>query len=145
MDSRDRDHRLLAAFLAGDLDPAAARRWDAHLLECEQCWRAVREDRTGRQAARRLRRGAPPEPAHRVPLALQLTAPRGAAGRPPRAPAPPRTAGRPGRSPCPPVPRAYRVWGWRGRRNWGSYACTALTAGPPSWWQRRSRRRNWPR
>ena len=41
MDSHD---RLLATFLAGDLDPAAAREWDEHLLECEQCWRAVRED-----------------------------------------------------------------------------------------------------
>ena len=47
MDSHD---RLLAAFLAGDLDPADAQRWDEHLLRCERCWRAVREDRAGRQA-----------------------------------------------------------------------------------------------
>src|SRR5260370_17135009 len=107
MDSRDRDHRLLAAFLAGELDPAAARRWDAHLLECEQCWRAVREDRTGRQAARLLRRGAPPELADRVAFAVELTAARAAGQRPARAPARPRRRARPGtrlRPPCPPPP-----------------------------------------
>jgi len=32
----DSHHRLLAAFLAGELNPAEARRWDQHLLECEQ-------------------------------------------------------------------------------------------------------------
>ncbi len=52
--------RLLAAFLAGDLDAAEVRRWDEHLLECERCWRAVREDRAGRQAAQVLRQPAPP-------------------------------------------------------------------------------------
>ncbi len=41
MDSPDRQHRLLAGFLAGELDEAGARRWDEHLLECEQCWQAV--------------------------------------------------------------------------------------------------------
>src|SRR5215470_11553709 len=45
MDSHDRHDRLLTAFLAGDLDPADARRWDEHLLECERCWRAGLEDR----------------------------------------------------------------------------------------------------
>src|SRR5260370_27283746 len=97
MDSRDRDHRLLAAFLAGELDPAAARRWDAHLLECEQCWRAVREDRTGRQAARLLRRPAPPELADRVAFAVERTAAGAAGQRPARAPAQPRRRARPGR------------------------------------------------
>src|SRR5260370_17785937 len=75
MDSRDRDHRLLGAFLAGELDPAAARRWDAHLLECEQCWQAVREDRAGRQAAQLLRRPAPPGLADRVAFAVAVAAP----------------------------------------------------------------------
>ena len=41
---------LLEAFLAGDMDPVGARRWDEHLLECERCWAAVREDRAGRHA-----------------------------------------------------------------------------------------------
>jgi len=84
MDSHD---RLLAAFMAGELDPAAARRWDEHLLACEQCWRAVREDRTGRQTAQMLRQPAPPGLADRVALAVEVAAAdRTAAQRP----APPR-------------------------------------------------------
>src|SRR5262252_5417957 len=66
--------RLLAAFLAGDLDPGEARRWDEHLLDCEQCLRAVREDRTGRQAAGLLRQPAPDGLADRVAFAVELAA-----------------------------------------------------------------------
>jgi len=71
MDSHD---RLLAGFLAGELDPAEARRWDEHLLECERCWRTVREDRAGRQAARVLRQPAPPGLADRVAFAVEVAA-----------------------------------------------------------------------
>jgi hypothetical protein len=71
MDGHD---RLLAAFLAGELNPADARRWDEHLLACERCWRAVREDRDGRQAARLLRQPAPPGLADRVAFAVELAA-----------------------------------------------------------------------
>jgi anti-sigma factor RsiW len=74
MDSHDRDHRLLAAFLAGELDPAEERRWDEHLLACERCWRAVREDREGRQAAQLLRQPAPPGLADRVAFAVEVAA-----------------------------------------------------------------------
>src|SRR5215469_18648292 len=74
MDSRDSHDRLLAAFLAGDLDPADARRWDHHLLECERCWRAVREDRAGRQAAQVLRQPAAPGLADRVTFAVEVAA-----------------------------------------------------------------------
>jgi hypothetical protein len=74
MDSHDRGHRLLAAFLAGELNPADAPRWDEHLLACEQCWRAVREDRAGRQAARLLRQPPPPGLADRVAFAVELAA-----------------------------------------------------------------------
>ena len=74
MDGRDRACRLLAGFLAGDLDPAEARRWDEHLLECEACWRAVREDRAGRQAAQVLRQPAPPGLADRVAFAVEMAA-----------------------------------------------------------------------
>jgi anti-sigma factor RsiW len=74
MDSHDQHHRLLAAFLAGDLDPAEARRWDEHLLECERCWRAVREDRVGRQAAQVLRQPAPSRLADQVVLAVEVAA-----------------------------------------------------------------------
>jgi hypothetical protein len=71
MDSHD---LLLAAFLAGDMDLAAARRWDEHLLECERCWRAVREDRAGRQAAELLRQPAPAGLSDRVRFAVELAA-----------------------------------------------------------------------
>src|SRR6266704_1290754 len=84
MDGRDRDRRLLAGFLAGELDPAAARRWDEHLLACEQCWRAVREDRAGRQAAQLLRQPAPPRLADRVAFAVEVAA-AGSTAAPPRA------------------------------------------------------------
>src|SRR5262249_35671005 len=81
--------RLLAAFLAGDLDLGEARRWDEHLLDCEQCWRAVREDRAGRQAAGLLRQPAPDGLADRVAFAVELAA----AGA--TSPAPPRRRARP--------------------------------------------------
>jgi hypothetical protein len=74
MDSHDRDHQLLAAFLAGDLDPLQARQWDEHLLACEACWQAVREDRQGRQAAQLLREPVPPGLADRVAFAVEVTA-----------------------------------------------------------------------
>ena len=82
MDSPDRQHRLLAGFLAGELDEAGARRWDEHLLECEQCWQAVREDRAGRQAAQLLRQPAPPGLADRVAFAVEVAAAGRAATRP---------------------------------------------------------------
>ena len=82
MDGHD---RLLGAFLAGDLDPADARRWDEHLLECERCWRAVREDRAGRQAAGLLRQPAPPRLADRVAFAVELAAAGARPGRQARA------------------------------------------------------------
>jgi hypothetical protein len=76
MDGHDRDHQLLAGFLAGELDPVDARRWDEHLLECERCWRAVREDRVGRRAAQLLRQPAPPGLADRVAFAVEVAAAR---------------------------------------------------------------------
>ncbi len=78
MDSHD---RMLKAFLAGEMDPVAARRWDDHLLECEQCWRAVREDRDGRQAAEVLRQPVPPGLADRVRFAVELAAATGTTSR----------------------------------------------------------------
>src|SRR5258708_9022269 len=112
MDSPDRQHRLLGAFLAGELDAAGARRWDEHLLECEQCWQAVRENRVGRQAAQLLRQPAPPGLADRVAFAVEVPAAGRSAAprrRPPRPPLPPRRPpptppprGAPPRAPPPP-------------------------------------------
>jgi len=95
MDSHD---RMLAGFLAGDLDYADAQRWDEHLLACERCWRAVREDRTGRQAAQVLRQPAPPGLADRVAFAVEMAASApGAAQRQARPPARALGRGRHGR------------------------------------------------
>jgi hypothetical protein len=91
MDGHDSGRRLLAAFLAGDLSPADAKVWDEHLLACEQCWRAVREDRAGRQAAQLLHQPAPAGLADRVRFAVELAA-AGADARPR-----PRHGMRPGR------------------------------------------------
>ncbi len=74
MDSHNRHDRLLTAFLAGELGPADAPRWDEHLLECEACWRAVREDRAGRQAAQVLRQSPPAGLADRVAFAVEVAA-----------------------------------------------------------------------
>src|SRR6266700_7091505 len=84
MDSHDQRHRLLTAFLAGELSLADAPQWDEHLLECERCRRAVREDRAGRQVAQRLRHPAPPRLADRVRFAVELAAAGTSARRQPR-------------------------------------------------------------
>jgi len=81
MDGHDRHDRLVAEFLAGDLDPAEAGRFDEDLLACEACWRAAREHRAGRQAARLLRWPAPPGLADRVAFAVEVTAAAGTAAR----------------------------------------------------------------
>jgi hypothetical protein len=94
MDSHD---RMLAGFLAGELDPADAQRWDEHLLACERCWRAVREDREGRQAAQLLRQPAPPGLADRVVFAVEVAAGRTDARRQARPPARALGRGRQGR------------------------------------------------
>jgi anti-sigma factor RsiW len=71
MDGHD---SLLQAFLGGDLGPDDVRRFDQHLLECEACWRAVRDNRAGRMAAQMLRQPAPPDLADRVAFAVEIAA-----------------------------------------------------------------------
>jgi anti-sigma factor RsiW len=97
MASNDRHDRLLAAFLGGELDLAEARRWDEHLLECEQCWQAVREDRAGRQAAQALRQPVPPGLADRVAFAVEMSAEARPASRQSRPPGRSRRPGSHGR------------------------------------------------
>lgn len=65
------DEARLIAFLNGSLDPQAAQDSDAHLLVCEVCWEAVRQDREGRRALERLREPVPPELADWLRLALE--------------------------------------------------------------------------
>jgi anti-sigma factor RsiW len=65
------DQRL-AAYLAGELDPDAARAVDEHLLGCDRCWHTVSAAQLGRRAAERLRRPTPAGLADRIRLAIQL-------------------------------------------------------------------------
>jgi hypothetical protein len=71
MDAHD---SLLRAFLGGDLRAAEARRFDEHLLECEGCWQAVREDRAGKIAAQLLRQPVPGGLSDRVAFAVEVSA-----------------------------------------------------------------------
>jgi hypothetical protein len=58
------------AFLAGELSDEDERRFDQHLLECENCWRAVQADRAARFALEKLREPAPAGLRDRVTLAI---------------------------------------------------------------------------
>jgi hypothetical protein len=60
------------AFLAGELDPEEERRFDQHLLGCEECWRAVKADRAARLALEQLRQPAPAGLEGRIALAIAL-------------------------------------------------------------------------
>jgi len=60
------------AFLAGELDPEEERRFDQHLLGCEECWRAVKADRAARLALEQMRQPAPAGLEGRVALAIAL-------------------------------------------------------------------------
>ena len=63
---------LIVAFLSGELSEDEERSFDEHLLSCEDCWRSVQEDRTGRLATERLREPAPPGLQERVTLSIML-------------------------------------------------------------------------
>jgi anti-sigma factor RsiW len=65
---------LLVAFLAGELSTGEERRFDEHLLGCEQCWRAVQADRTARLALEQLRQPAPVGLQGRVAASVALAA-----------------------------------------------------------------------
>lgn len=53
--------RDAAAYLAGEQRPRARRRFEAHLMQCEDCWEEVRLGRAGRAAAEVARELAPPQ------------------------------------------------------------------------------------
>jgi len=60
------------AFLSGELPPDEERRFDEHLLSCEQCWQAVKADQAARLALEKLRQPAPAGLQERVALAIAL-------------------------------------------------------------------------
>jgi hypothetical protein len=120
----DGHDRLLKEFLAGDLGSAEAQRWDEHLLDCERCWRAVREDRAGRQAAQLLRQPSPPGLADRVAFAVEVAAAaRTGAPRQSRLPARTRRRGRHGRR----LPSRRLGWRLVGAATFAVAAAIALT------------------
>ena len=91
MDGHDLTHdKMLEAFLAGDLGAAGVGQWDEHLLGCEQCWRAVREDRNARRAVQVLRQPAPAWLADKVSFAVEVAA--ASPGAPPSRRRPPSAA-----------------------------------------------------
>jgi hypothetical protein len=64
----------IVAYLAGDLDPDGAADFERHLLRCESCWSAVRDDRKGRELAEQLRTLAPSGLRDRVRANIELAA-----------------------------------------------------------------------
>lgn len=64
----------LVEFLAGGMSEQEERRVDAHLLTCEECWRAVQADRAARLALEQLRQPAPAGLQGRVLLSVALAA-----------------------------------------------------------------------
>ena len=103
------------AFLAGELAPEEERRFDQHLLECEECWQAVKADRAARLALEQLRQPAPAGLESRVALAIALAAQETSKGAEPTAP-------------------GYRP-SCAGRR------CVPTT---PAWWRRPAWSSSWP-
>jgi hypothetical protein len=53
--------RDAAAYLAGEQPSRVRRRFEAHLMECEDCWEEVRLGRAGRAASEVAREVAPPQ------------------------------------------------------------------------------------
>jgi len=66
--------RQIIAYLAGDLDDDARSDFERHLLGCESCWTAVRDDRRGRELVEQLRELAPSGLADRVRANVGLAA-----------------------------------------------------------------------
>jgi anti-sigma factor RsiW len=66
------DETRVLAYLAGDLDRDATADFERHLLACESCWAAVRDDRRGRQLAEQLRTIAPHGLRDRVRANIEL-------------------------------------------------------------------------
>lgn len=67
-------HPSLAVLLGG-AEPDARQREqvELHLLDCDACWRAVRDDRAGRLAVEALRDCAPVDLRDRIALALETS------------------------------------------------------------------------
>lgn len=65
--------RDAAAYLAGLGRPADRRRFEAHLVSCEECWKEVHLGRAGRAVAERARELAPPSLRDDVRAAVMMS------------------------------------------------------------------------
>lgn len=65
--------RSAAEYLGGAMSARQARRFEAHLVDCEECWREVAEGRRGRQVAEAARELAPPVLREDVRASLAIT------------------------------------------------------------------------
>ena len=73
--------RNAAEYVSGEL-PRRARRWfEAHLLNCEDCWREVLLGRRGRHLAGDVRDAPPPGLRDRVRATVEAEAAAGPSGR----------------------------------------------------------------
>lgn len=70
------DDRLVP-YLAGDLAREQAEAFEAHLVDCDDCWQAVSQDRRGRALAESLRALAPASLRDRVRMAVEADAGQG--------------------------------------------------------------------
>ncbi|MFN2506095.1 MAG: anti-sigma factor [Acidimicrobiales bacterium] len=74
------DDARLVPYIAGDLAPEQAEAFEAHLVDCDDCWQAVSQDRRGRALAESLRELAPVSLRDRVRMAVEVDT--GQGGRP---------------------------------------------------------------
>jgi hypothetical protein len=80
---RRRSHdseRDAAEYVSGELGGRATRWIEAHLLNCEDCWREVLLGRLGRKVAEEIREQAPAALRERVRAAVQFTSQGGSDG-----------------------------------------------------------------
>ncbi len=70
------DDPRVVPYLAGDLDAAGAEAFGGHLVDCDDCWRAVGADRQGRALAESLRELAPSSLRDRVRMGVEADSPK---------------------------------------------------------------------
>jgi anti-sigma factor RsiW len=66
--------RNAAEYVSGELSRRAKRWFEAHLLDCEDCWREVLFGRMGKRIAEEAREHAPASLRDRVRASVQLAA-----------------------------------------------------------------------
>jgi hypothetical protein len=67
--------RMAAAYLAGELGRRQRERFEAHVLECDDCWREVGLGRRGQALAESMREVAPQRLRERVRVTVAATLP----------------------------------------------------------------------